>query len=170
MIRTAKQITGLTLALTLGACALLQPQQPDDVAPPAQTGAQLDVSPAGPVATSAPPPSRSAKTPEALDTTTPAQRTEAAAPVRPSARAKNLGTTIASLGSPTEPGFWLKTPLVKTHTQGRVTNTANGKSSAVTLIPIGGPVTGGSRMSLPAMRLIEASLNELTEVEVTIDG
>ena len=59
---------------------------------------------------------------------------------------------------------------MKSETKGRVTNKANGKSSAVTLIPIGGPATGGSRLSLPAMRLIEAPLTELTELEVTLGG
>ncbi|AXI48830.1 hypothetical protein C1J03_08535 [Sulfitobacter sp. SK012] len=118
--------------------------------------------------TAAPPPPAAAKTAETLDTTTAEQRAAAAAPVAEVSKA--LGTTVASLGSPTEPGFWLKTPLVKTQTQGRVLNPANGKSSAVLLIPIDGPATGGSRMSLPAMRLIEASLTELTTVEVSLDG
>lgn len=121
-----------------------------------------------PVLTSAPPPPKAAKTQEALDTTTAVQRAQAAAPATSKAQSKLLGTTIASLGSPTEPGFWLKTPLVSTETAGRATNTANGKSSAVTLIPIDGPATGGSRMSLAAMRLIDASLTDLTEVEVTL--
>ncbi|QUJ77993.1 hypothetical protein KDD17_08430 [Sulfitobacter albidus] len=123
-----------------------------------------------PELTAAPPPPPAAKTQEALDTTSAAQRAAAAAPAAPEETSKLLGTTVASLGSPTEPGFWLKTPLVKTETKGRVTNKANGKSSAVTLIPIDGPATGGSRMSLPAMRLIEASLTDLTEVEVTLEG
>jgi len=178
----------LFFPLTLGACAQLGLGQPNDVgAPPPEVVAEApaDVTPtvaalpeatpadvakvkADPVLTSAPPPPTAAKTQESLDTTTAAQRAQAAAPVTPVAESKALGTTIASLGSPTEPGFWLKTPLVKTETAGRVTNKANGKSSAVTLIPIDGPSTGGSRMSLPAMRLIGASLTELTEVEVTL--
>ena len=64
----------------------------------------------------------------------------------------------------------MKTPLVSTEQQGRVTNPANGKSSLVTLIPIDGPNTAGSRMSLAALRLIEASLTDLTEVEVALEG
>jgi hypothetical protein len=118
--------------------------------------------------TAAPPPPVAAKTAEALDTTTAAQRAAAAAPA--TAPTKALGKTVASLGSPTEPGLWLKTPLVKAEVQGRVTNIANGKSSLVTLIPIDGPDTAGSRMSLAALRLIGASLTDLTEVEVALEG
>ena len=118
--------------------------------------------------TAAPPPPPSAQTAEALDTTTPEQRAAAAAPAE--APSKTLGSTVASLGSPTEPGLWLKTPLVSSEQQGRVTNPANGKSSLVTLIPIDGPATAGSRMSLAALRLIEASLTDLTEVEVALEG
>jgi hypothetical protein len=119
-------------------------------------------------ATAAPPPPVTAQTIETLDTTTPAQR--AAASAAPAGGSTTLGKTIVSLGSPTEPGLWLKTPLVKTEAQGRVTNPRNGKSSLVTLIPLDGPATGGSRMSLPALRLIEASLTDLTEVEVALEG
>lgn len=122
-----------------------------------------------PAETTAPPPPVAAKTAAALDTTTPEQRA-AAAVKAPEATSKALGKTVVSLGSPTEPGLWLKTPLVKTETQGRVTNPANGKSSAVTLIPIDGPATAGSRMSLAALRLIEASLTDLTEVDVALES
>ncbi|KIN61435.1 hypothetical protein Z945_2427 [Sulfitobacter noctilucae] len=121
-------------------------------------------------ATAAPPPVPAARTVEALDTTTPEQRAAAAAPAAPEARSNALGSTVVSLGSPTEPGLWLKTPLVKAEGQGRVTNPANGKSSLVTLIPLDGPATAGSRMSLAALRLIGASLTDLTPVEVTSEG
>lgn len=189
MIRIAKPSTAIAALFTLTACAQLGLGQPEDTGAPVQTAVdaaaveaqaaaalpaatQADVAsvPADPVLTAAPKPPAAAKTQEALDTTTAAQRKEAAAPAAPTVTAKSLGTTVASLGSPTEPGFWLKTPLVKTETTGRVTNKANGKSSAVTLIPIDGPATGGSRMSLPAMRLIGASVTDLTEVEVTLGG
>ncbi len=173
----ARYLAALPLIASLGACALLGPRQPEDGAPRSATGTQAQATaadvaavPADPVLTSAPPPPTAARTQEALDTTTPEQRAQAAAPAVAAAPDRLLGTTVASLGSPTEPGFWLKTPLVKTQTAGRVTNKANGKSSAVTLIPIDGPATGGSRLSLPAMRLIEASLTELTELEVSLGG
>lgn len=169
------------VSLTLTGCAQLgmgSVGNADTTAAAAQAGASLpsatdaDVAaiPADATLTAAPKPPVTAKTQEALDTTTKAQRKEAAAPAAPAATVKSLGVTIVSLGSPTEPGFWLKTPLVKSETKGRVTNKSNGKSSAVTLIPIDGPATGGSRLSLPAMRLIEASLTDLTEVEVTLGG
>jgi hypothetical protein len=186
MIRIPFPLTAISAVLTLSACAQLGLGQPEDtgapvVADPAQeavvvaaadlpeaTAADVAAVKADPVLTSAPPPPKAAKTQEALDTTTAAQRSEAAAPA--TLETKLLGTTVASLGSPTEPGFWLKTPLVKTESRGRVTNKENGKTSAVTLIPIEGPATGGSRLSLPAMRLIEASLTELTELNVTLGG
>lgn len=119
-------------------------------------------------ATAAPPPPPAARTVEALDTTTPAQRAAAVAP--PKAASRGLGKTVVSLGSPTEPGLWIKTPLTKVEAQGRVTNPANGKSSLVTLLPLDGPATAGSRMSLAALRLIGASLADLTEVEVALEG
>ena len=119
-------------------------------------------------ATAAPPPPTAARTADALDTTTPEQRAAAVAPAQ--SPSKSLGKTVVSLGSPTEPGLWVKTPLVKTESQGRVTNLANGKSSLVTLLPLDGPATAGSRMSLPALRLIGASLTDLTEVEVALEG
>ncbi|MCX7559401.1 hypothetical protein OS190_07440 [Sulfitobacter sp. F26204] len=118
--------------------------------------------------TAAPPPPPAARTVETLDTTTPAQRAAAVAPAK--APNKALGKTIVTLGSPTEPGLWIKTPLTKVEAQGRVTNLANGKSSVVTMIPLEGPATAGSRMSLAALRLIEASLADLTEVSVALEN
>lgn len=118
--------------------------------------------------TTAPPPPPAARTAEALDTTTAEQRAAATAPAAQGAQV--LGTTVVSLGSATEPGLWIKTPLVKTEMQGRVTNPATGKSSTVVLIPIEGPQTAGSRMSLAALRLIGASLTDLTTVEVSTAG
>ncbi len=119
-------------------------------------------------ATAAPPPPAAARTAEALDTTTAEQR--AAATAAPGAPSSVLGRTVVSLGSPTEPGLWLKTPLVQTDTQGRVANPATGQSALVTLIPLDGPATAGSQMSLAAMRLIGVSLTDLTEVEVSADS
>jgi len=106
---------------------------------------------------------------EEFDTTSTAERA-AATEVSVSAGERSLGRTVASLGSPTEPGFWLKTPLVQVETQGRVVYNATGKSVQVTLIPIDGPTTAGSRMSLPALRLLEAPLTGLPEVDVFADA
>jgi hypothetical protein len=118
--------------------------------------------------TAAPPPPPQARTAEAFDTTAPEQRAAASQPSGEGARI--LGTTVASLGSAIEPGLWVKTPLVKTEIQGRVSNPATGKSSTVALIPIVGPETAGSRMSLAALRLIGASLTDLTPVELSTSG
>lgn len=174
------RFSGVALALSsflaLGACAQLGVGQPDGAAVTgAQGAAATDAQTNGggdvdPVAPSAPPPPPAANTQATLDTTTAEQRRQAAAPPAAARGARILGTTVASLGSPTEPGFWLKTPLVQAEAMGRVTNKGNGKSSAVKLIPIEGPASGGSRLSLPAMRLIDASLTELIEIEVTLGG
>lgn len=157
-------VTGITerIGLNRGSAETAAPSDPFVQNAPAVGESTL------PPATTAPPPSATAATADALDTTTPEQR--AAATAAPAAPTASLGTTVVSLGSPTEPGLWLKTPLVKTESQGRVTNPATGKSSIVTLIPLDGPQTAGSRMSLAALRLIEASLTDLTEVTVALEG
>jgi len=158
----------LILAVGLSGCAQVSNLWP---AGADTNGAPLDATGAGQLrpqarpeagAVAAPPPA--ARTVEQFDTTTTAQREVAAqAPV---ASEVSLGTTVASLGSPSEPGFWLKTPLVSKEVQGRVVYPATGKSAQVTLIPIDGPITAGSRMSLPALRLIGAPLTGLPEVQV----
>lgn len=119
---------------------------------------------AGARVTSAPIPKPSAKTVDALDTTTPEQR--AAAVAKPVAAEQRLGKTIASLGDPTDPGFWIRTPLVSTSAQGRVEDPATGKSVQVELLPSGAAAGSGSQMSLPAMRLLGVSLTDLPDVVV----
>lgn len=109
-----------------------------------------------------PPPPPNARTVEQFDTTTAQDR--AAAVAAPSGGERRLGTTIASLGSPTDPGIWFKTPLVSEITQGRVEY--NGNSVNVELRPSGGAAGSGSQISLAAMRLIEAPLTGLPEVVV----
>jgi hypothetical protein len=104
-----------------------------------------------------------ARTVDQFDTTTAADKVAAA---RPAAGGTDLGLTIASLGAPGEPGFWLKTPLVQAPGQGRVVYPANGKSVKVDLIPLTGDAGAGSRMSLAALRVIEAPLTGLPEVRV----
>lgn len=161
----------LCLMLLLGGCGTIGLFQPEDAARSSAEGTNEQTEEAaGTVLGSSPPPPSIARTEAALDTTTAQQRATAAAPTAAAQSSRSLGTTVATLGSPSEPGFWLKTPLVATQAQGRVANPATGKSSAVTLIPIDGQEGGGSRMSLAAMRLIGASLTDLAEVEVTLDG
>lgn len=109
----------------------------------------------------APRPKPAAKTADAFDTTTAEQRAAAAA--KPVAAEAKLGKTVASLGDPTDPGFWIKTSLVTAPAKGRVENPATGQSVQVDLIPA---PEGGSRISLPAMRLLGVSLTDLPEVVV----
>lgn len=109
-------------------------------------------------------PLENARTVEDFDTTTDAERTAALA-VSPAGE-RELGRTVASLGNVANPGFWLETPLVTEPTKGRIVYPATGKSVAVDLIPIDGPATGGSRISLPAIRLLGAPLTSLPELIV----
>ena len=169
----------LPLVLTLGACAQVDALSDRFMR---KDAAVADAAPADPFKaesagtesavlapeTAAPPPPAAATTAEALDTTTAAQR--AAATAAPETTGRALGTTVVALGSPTDPGLWLKTLLVQAEAQGRVTNPATGQSSKVTLIPLGGAATAGSQLSLAAMRLIGASLTDLTTVEVALEG
>ena len=112
-------------------------------------------------------PPKNATTAEGFDTTTANERAAAAAIV---VSGKQLGKTIASLGSPSEPGFWAKTTLVAAQTAGRLVDPATGKSVQVTLIPIEGPKTAGSRVSLAAMRVLGVSLTGLPKLEVWSGG
>jgi len=110
-------------------------------------------------------PPASARTEEQFDTTTEEERQAAAAPA-PQTQERPLGTTVVSLGDPARPGFWLKTPLVSSAGTGRVVNPENGESVQVEL----SPSESGSRMSLPAMRLIGVPLTGLAEVDVFSGG
>ncbi|SMO42819.1 hypothetical protein SAMN06265173_102173 [Thalassovita litoralis] len=80
-----------------------------------------------------------------------------------------LGVTVASLGDPSRGGIWIETPLVSTPAKGRVTYVKSGRTVKVDLIPISGPVTAGSRLSLAAMRFLDAPLTGLPEVQVYRD-
>ena len=115
--------------------------------------------------TAAPEPAATARTAEQFDTTSQEDRQEAAAAPEPNGE-KRLGETVASLGDVTQPGFWLETPLVSAPGKGRVEYPAAGGSAQVELIPIDGPATAGSRISLPAMRLLGAPLTELPTLVV----
>ena len=103
----------------------------------------------------APPPSRSARTVEQFDTTTDEQKAKAASV----SGGTSLGTTVASLGDPASPGFWIETPLVTEAGRGRVVY--NGRSVEVDLRP-----GASSRVSLGALRVLGAPLTDLAEVEV----
>lgn len=99
-----------------------------------------------------------------LNTTTAEQRAAAAKPAE--AAETKLGSTVASLGNPSEGGFWIKTPLVKEAGVGRIVDPSTGKSAKVDLIPLDGPASGGSQVSLPALQLLGVSLTDLPTIEV----
>jgi len=132
---------------------------PEPVAPPKPPVATLDPTPP-------PPPPPAARTVEQFDTTTAEDRAEATAAPEPAGETK-LGTTIATLGSPADPGIWLKTPLVSELLPGRVEY--KGKSVNLELRPSGGVAGSGSQISLPAMRLLDAPLTGLLELTVYKD-
>lgn len=85
---------------------------------------------------------------------------------RPDETTGFLGVTVASLGDPGRDGFWIETPLVSTPGKGRVSYEKSGRTVKVDLIPIEGPATAGSRLSLAAMRLLDAPLTGLPEVKL----
>ncbi|WP_353472056.1 hypothetical protein PVT71_12215 [Salipiger sp. H15] len=151
-------IAALPALALLAACA----QQAKEVAPPAAAPA----SSTGTAAGLRPP--ANARTAEDFDTTSAAERSAAAA--APATSERQLGSTVASLGDPAQPGFWLETPMVSSVTKGRVVYPATGKSAQVELRPIEGPASGGSRISLAAMRLIGAPLTELPTLTVFAGG
>ena len=124
-------------------------------APPAAAAPEL----------SAPAPRVGANTAASLDTTTPEQRAEAAK-VDTGSQDRLLGETIVSLGNPTQPGFWIETPLVDRPAKGRVVLPDTGVSVSVELMPIDAAPGSGSRLSLPAMRLLGAPLTGLPTVQV----
>ena len=107
---------------------------------------------------------RGARTAEAFDTTTEAERViaTAAAAEAPEGGEESLGTTVASLGDPADPGLWLATPLVSEERPGRLVYAETGESVLVELRP----GSGASRISLPAIRLLGAPLTGLPEIEV----
>ena len=112
-------------------------------------------------------PPADARTVEQFDTTTDEQRAAAAAP-EASADGR-LGTTVASLGDPNEPGFWIKTPLVSEPAAGRLFYAPSGRSVQVQLLPSGGEPGSGSQVSLAALRLLDAPLAGLPELEVYVN-
>ena len=110
-----------------------------------------------------PPPPPTARTVAQFDTTTAEDRAAAVAVVEPAGE-QSLGSTIATLGSPADPGIWIKTPLVSELEMGRAEYAANGKTVNLELRPSGGEAGSGSQISLPAMRLLDIPLTALAEV------
>ena len=107
----------------------------------------------------APPPPPTATSVEEFDTTTVEQRASAS---EEKSGGRFLGTTVASLGDPTKPGFWIMTPLATGEGPGRAEFPAEGTSVSVTLIP----TEGSSRASLAALRVLGAPLGDLAELKI----
>lgn len=158
---------GILMILVLAGCSGGGPGFLDRLAPrgaetagaaPAEAGAPLQA----PMKETVPPPPDAASV-EEFDTTTEEERVAAAAPVE---GGEELGTTVATLGSPAEAGFWMETPLVSEVRQGRLVYAETGKSVQVELRPSGGPAGGGSRVSLAAMRVLGAPITGLPELVV----
>jgi hypothetical protein len=143
-------------ALFLAGCAELSltPQSTGQSAPQA----------AAPQTSTRPPLTGAPRTVADFDRATDDERQAAVAP--PAAAAGSIGTTVASLGDPARPGFWMETPLVSTPTRGSVLYRATGRRLNLDLIPIAGPPSGGSRLSLSAMRMLDAPLTGLPSVDV----
>jgi len=163
-----KQIIGAILAgVFMAGCAQLSPLNQTD-----KPGAEQTRPNARPAGAAAKRPPASARTAEQFDTTSAAEKSAArtaAEVAQKSGQGKLLGRTIASLGDPTKPGIWIETPLVSEPAKGRAVYRGNGKAVQLDLIPIDGPATAGSRMSLAALRVIEAPLTELLDVDVYIE-
>ncbi len=111
-------------------------------------------------------PAAGATSVEEFDTTSNAERQAATNVSADAGGERALGRTIASLGSPAQPGFWLETPLVSAAMPGRVVALATGESVLVKLLPAGMPEGAGSQVSLAALRLLGVDLAGLHEIEV----
>lgn len=122
-----------------------------------------------PNAPAAPPPPAAATTVEQFDTTS-AEERAAAKDTSSAGGEQMLGTSIGSLGSPTDPGFWAETPLVKSATQGRLVHAPSGASVKVELRPKDAAPGSGTQISLPAFRALGLPLTELPELEIYSGG
>jgi hypothetical protein len=155
----------LLVPLALGGCAVLQQAfAPVPVAAPADAVAPVAEDPAE-TAVTTPPPSPMARTVEDFDTTTEDERAAAIATPPPPSETR-LGTTLATLGAPADPGIWIETALVDAPVMGRVEVAGTGRTVTLELRPSGGPEGSGSQISLPAMRLLEVPLTAIVELIV----
>jgi hypothetical protein len=145
-------------ALLLAGCAEL------GLTPPSAPAARAPAPAATPAPSARPPLTGAPRTVADFDRVSEDERQAAVAP--PPAVAGSIGTTVASLGDPARPGFWIETPLVSAPGRGSVLYRANGRRLNVDLIPIPGPASGGSRLSLSAMRMLDAPLTGLPQVDV----
>ncbi len=134
----------------LSACSLFQP--PTAEPPPV---AAVSTNPMGDLGQGV--------TAASLDTSTEAEKA-AALQAAPTSEERALGSVTVALGSPTEPGFWLKSSLVSVAAKGRV-ETGDGRTVAVELLPF----DGAALLSFAAFRSLELSLTDLPDVTVYSD-
>ena len=159
----------LVVAVALAGCAglpRLGPNAPEGppVAVTLNPGPEVMRPMPRPGAARRPPPG--ARTVEAFDTTTAAERAAARAAAQAPAPAQALlGQTLAALGSPAEPGLWLRTGLVDAPRPGRV-ETLSGTARLVELRPSGRGADAGSEISLAALRALGQPLTALVELRV----
>ena len=76
------------------------------------------------------------------------------------------GRNLASLGSPSEQGFWLRTGLVTRVRQGRVELADGSNALRVELRPSGAAPGAGSQLSLATFRALDAPLTQLVRLRV----
>jgi hypothetical protein len=146
----------LCLILPLSACAgawpkansWLSPRAAPIGAPPAQTKLQSLTT--------------GGQSAAAFDRVSAAQKAAAvAAPSAALSAAIVLGIVTVSLGSPNEPGLWLKSNLVNARQNGRAV-LANGSGVNVTLMPS----ASGASLSFSAYRALGLGLTDLPQVQV----
>lgn len=77
-----------------------------------------------------------------------------------------LGETVASLGSPSEGGLWLRTPMVAAPRPGEVVALSGGARAQVELRPSGGEPGAGSRLSIAGFRALALPVTALPELRV----
>ncbi|WP_084657585.1 hypothetical protein [Natronohydrobacter thiooxidans] len=158
----------LGAALVLGGCAQLSSlgrgggdAQAVAVQSPDEATARPQTRPDGGVAAGL---GRAGLQAAALDQTSAEERAAALAP--PAARTQHLGETLASLGSPSEPGLWLRTGLVTRVTQGRIELPDGSRSLRVELRPSGAEAGSGSQLSLSAFTTLGLPLTQLVTLQV----
>ena len=158
----------LTPVFALAACeSMMQPVSATAPTPAAVVTPAVAGAPAPTLDPTPPPkPPAAARTVDQFDTTTAEDKAEALA-VEADAPVKDLGTTLATLGPPAEPGIWLKTPLVSSLMKGRVSY--KGKDANMELRPSGGAAGSGSQISLAAMQTLGIPLTEIAEVSVSVE-
>lgn len=139
------------LMLVLCSCAVIDRVRgrPAEAAPAVRTTSDL-------------PGTASARTAEALDTSSAAEKTAALS--AGASGGAELGSVVVSLGSPAEQGFWLRSSLVAVAGKGRVV-TDQGASVAVDLLP----GEAAAQLSLPAFRALGLPLTGLPVVTVYAD-